>query len=429
MLSKPSSIRRYHVAALSIPFRALIDPVVVPGFGFAVIDVEGKVLFHSDPQHNLSENFFVESDGNRRLRALAGARHEELVDIRYWGDEHRALVFPMSVGQQWTLVTFYDYDLIRTVNVEWLMVALVLLVLYAGGYVIICLGTLLVRPRYRAPWLWPDPARSKEYVELLPPLILLSVAFALAIALMPASELVAAAWLVPFLAWVLAFHSLNQSSRGGRSTSWPVVIGLATVALLVVLALRIDDRPSQVALAAALGAAPLWMALAGARRASRRQSPLPLPVNVSYGLAAGFFVILTAVLPAAAFFKVGHGMQIESFIKYRTAPRRTGARRGSQERRRSPRDTTGRALRRKRACEQAFRKHTPIGSRERPATGALSAVLLFHRGGKLDELWREQGRRRGRARKRDRAIRPIERSFGRVRRAPAVLFGVVRPFA
>ena len=84
---------------------------------------------------------------------------------------------------------------------------------------------------------------------------------------MPASELVAATWLVLFLAWVLAFHSLNQSS-GGRLTTWPVVIGLATVALLVALALRVDDRPSQVALVAALGAAPMWIALAGARRAS-----------------------------------------------------------------------------------------------------------------------------------------------------------------
>jgi len=55
------------------------------------------------------------------------ARHSELVDLQYWGDDHRAFVFPTDIGQRWTLVTFYDKDLIRTVNVEWLIITLVLL--------------------------------------------------------------------------------------------------------------------------------------------------------------------------------------------------------------------------------------------------------------------------------------------------------------
>ena len=139
------------------------------------------MLFHSDPQHKLSENFFVEADGNRRLRALVGARHSEFVDTQYWGNDYRALVHPMEVGQRWTLVAFYDQDLIRTVNVEWLILALMLLMMCVGVYMAISVGVLFVRPRYRAPWLWPDPARSREYVDLLLPLLLLVGAFALAI--------------------------------------------------------------------------------------------------------------------------------------------------------------------------------------------------------------------------------------------------------
>ena len=42
------------VTTLTIPMHSLIDPVMVPGFGFAVINDEGRVLFHSDPHHNLS---------------------------------------------------------------------------------------------------------------------------------------------------------------------------------------------------------------------------------------------------------------------------------------------------------------------------------------------------------------------------------------
>src|SRR5262249_36951230 len=156
----------------NIPMQALIDTVTVPGFGFAVINGDGRVLFHSDPEHNLSEDFFVESDGSRRLKALVSARHEECADIKYWGDDHRACVTPLELstgtgspialfGAPWTLVTFYDKDLARTVNVEWLVIVVVLLTLYAGVYLAICLVVLLLRPKYRAPWLWPDPTRSR----------------------------------------------------------------------------------------------------------------------------------------------------------------------------------------------------------------------------------------------------------------------------
>ena len=315
VLSKPSIDKRFRVAALSIPLHALIEPVVVPGFGFAVINDAGSVLFHSDPRHNLSEDFFVESDGNRRLRALVGARHAELVDLQYWGDDHRAYVFPMNVGQPWTLVTFYDKDLIRTVNVEWLILTLVLLVLYVGAYVVVCLGVLFVRPRYRAPWLWPDPGRSKAYVDLVPPVVLLVAAFALAIALLPVSELVVAAWLLPLLGWVIAYHTLNPSLGRARLT-WPVVVGLATVAALMFLALQINDDRARLVLLTAFGVVPAWIAVASARRSRGRQSPLALPVHISYGLIAGLCLSFASMLPAAAFFRVGYGTEVESFIKY-----------------------------------------------------------------------------------------------------------------
>ena len=50
-------------------------------------------------------------------------------------------------GAPWTLVTFYDKDLARTVNVEWLVVVVVLLVSYTSVYVAICLAVLFVRPK------------------------------------------------------------------------------------------------------------------------------------------------------------------------------------------------------------------------------------------------------------------------------------------
>jgi hypothetical protein len=96
MISRPSSTKEFKVAGLAIPMRSLIEPVVVDGFGFIVIDDRGAVLFHSDPQHSLSENFFIETDNDRRLRALVAARRTEWLDIKYWGDDHRAFVSPLT---------------------------------------------------------------------------------------------------------------------------------------------------------------------------------------------------------------------------------------------------------------------------------------------------------------------------------------------
>ena len=60
---------------------------------------------------------------------------------------------------------------------------------------------LIAVPRCRASWLWPDPARSKQYLDVVPPLLLLAAALAVGIAVLPRADLILLAWLIPFLAW------------------------------------------------------------------------------------------------------------------------------------------------------------------------------------------------------------------------------------
>ena len=67
---------------LSIPMRPLLEPVLPPGFEFAVIDQDGQVHFHSDTQRNVHENLLVETDQNRRLQSLVTTtrrRHRQRV--------------------------------------------------------------------------------------------------------------------------------------------------------------------------------------------------------------------------------------------------------------------------------------------------------------------------------------------------------------
>ncbi|HSS51056.1 MAG TPA: cache domain-containing protein, partial [Thermoanaerobaculia bacterium] len=202
----------YSVVALSLPMISVIDPVLPPRFEFAVIDDEGQVLFHSDRQRNLTENFFAETDQDRRLQAAVFARRPETLSIRYWGEDYLARVAPVQ-GMPWTVVALRDQRLLRAVNVDWITAAALFVGIYLGT---IALGLTLftiARPAYRAPWLWPDPAHASDYVQLAAGLGILSAAFAWIIQLARGEALLWIGVLVPAVTWIGAYLKLGASGN------------------------------------------------------------------------------------------------------------------------------------------------------------------------------------------------------------------------
>ncbi len=219
ILSKP--FEGGGVSALTIPLKTLLDPVLVPGFGFALIDDSGRVLFHSDSEHNLSESFFTETDGSRRLRALVAARHAEHLDLQYWGEDHRAFVKPVRIkglDAEWSLVTFYDKQLIRTVNMEGIISATFYTLVYCGVFVCAVLGLLMFRPSYRAPWLWPDAEHAGIYLRLLLSHAALAAAFAVAILWFSPGGLLLTSWVLPLLTWCLTSFVLRPDGKPRRGS-------------------------------------------------------------------------------------------------------------------------------------------------------------------------------------------------------------------
>jgi hypothetical protein len=158
VLAKRRASTDLPVATISIPMRSLIRPVLPPGFEFAVIDHTGKVLFHSDRHRNVSENFFEETDDNRRLRAQISAHSAEPVSIRYWGAAYRAYVKPMELPDAY-VVAMAQKQRAWAINREWLVVALIFLAGYLGVWLVVALATLVSD----ASWIWPDPARRVSY--------------------------------------------------------------------------------------------------------------------------------------------------------------------------------------------------------------------------------------------------------------------------
>ena len=261
VLAKPTRLpesENLPVASISIPLRSVIGAVVPPGFEYAVIDAEGRVQFHSDAQRNMNEDLFQETDGNRRLRAIVSARSSDTLSLDYWGREYRAHVLPSGIPG-WSIVTLFDKQATRGLNLESAAVSMLFLVIYMAAW----LAAMILALRMGATWLWPDPLRQKHYRALAIAYGLLLAAFAGIKYLQGGKAMLAAGFGIPMIGWVVSYAVLNRA-------------------------------PSR---AAAL---------------IRRPDPL-----TEYALMGSLLLILSGVVPGVAFVLRAHDLQIESYVKHR----------------------------------------------------------------------------------------------------------------
>jgi hypothetical protein len=320
-LSSDTALQReFPVITMSVPSAlSLINPVLPRHFGFAIVDRSGTVLFHSDSHRNTVENFFAETDDDPRVKAAVEARQNESMNIRYWGDDYRAYVQPMK-DLPWTLITFREKGPLRTLNTEALTITLIFLLAIFAGLVACISVVLLLDPRYRARWVWPDPARVKTYVELSAAYLgLLAFAAVLFLTLHDGALLAFPFWFVP-LVFAITYLYLRARLYGpkrlavvafaatfaggllvlmwrGRSGGWADLATIVAAVLLVAVVVRAVMRPDDAG---------------GAERLRERQTALPL----CYVGAAFLLLLVTSAVPATAFFKSAFEMETESYVKW-----------------------------------------------------------------------------------------------------------------
>ncbi len=161
------------VAALEVKLPSVTDVGVPPGMGFAVIDQEGEVLFHSDARRNLRENFFKETNRDGRLRQAVFARVTTQFDGGYWGKDRHFYIAPLFPEQikespdvHWSLVTYWDIDMLRGLNLRALYSSGALFLMYG----IIALSIAILgwwissranKTAYR--WVWPQSENLHRY--------------------------------------------------------------------------------------------------------------------------------------------------------------------------------------------------------------------------------------------------------------------------
>lgn len=320
----PLDVRGFKVATLTLPLRSAIDPITPPGFEFAVIDNEtGAVLFHSSSDRNGVENFFTETDGDQRLRSAVFAHRGEEMSVRYFGESYMAILQPVE-KLPWTVVALRNEDLLQGLNMGWVVTTILFLLLTSSPFAAVLLTVVIARPGYRAPWLWPNPHRAGDYMNLAVLLALYCLAFGLAIKRLPETgQLLGIATTLPFFALLTCYIRLKERATSVKKIAVYGGFVVLSVALLWILFgnLLDDDASSWIDYAAA-GAVVLLIfstSLLSARNPEQWRlwaEKFHLPVARAYPLAALLLVVLTTVLPTMGIFKAVHRLELHSFIRH-----------------------------------------------------------------------------------------------------------------
>ena len=102
------------------------QPLLPAEIGFAVVNRDGLVLFHSDHTRSMKENFIQESENDLLLRTLVEHRQPGSLHVTYRAQDEQILVRPLDfdAGKQpvpfaspdWSLIVFQDHDLPDTLN-------------------------------------------------------------------------------------------------------------------------------------------------------------------------------------------------------------------------------------------------------------------------------------------------------------------------
>lgn len=321
----------FAVVAVGTELIDITHAVPPPGVQLAVIDESGEVLYHSDVQRIGYENFFTEADHNLNLRSAVVARRAGPVDAKYWGEDQSMYVRPLA-GSGWTLVTFRPKRLTRVLNVEGCLLAVVMLLMNALPWFVVYMLVLLIFPGYRAPRLWPDVARTRDYARLsviLVALLLLSCADIYTLA--PWSSF----WemlIIPNMAIASTYLVLHRTGAERRyRIAIAVWIALNAVYVAHLAGAVVDPTHfarvypwvlKSVLILLALGVALLALYLFSPTRRNSavanglRELSFTIGYSRLYRLCGVLLLVVGVTVPVAGFFAISRRVESQLLVKY-----------------------------------------------------------------------------------------------------------------
>ncbi|HEV2731248.1 MAG TPA: hypothetical protein VGV15_14550, partial [Terriglobales bacterium] len=228
-------------ASLTSEPLSLIDPILPFGYGFALVDATGLVLFHSDKTKNQHENFLQESDWNKQLQAaMFGHSTQSSLTVKYLGNDYQMRVVPvMGVSQApWSLIVFRDLTFVRTLNLQSMtMTSLLLLAILGIPAMVIAIWCLIRQPKFAAEWLWPNRARLSTYIYQIVIYTSLIILF-LSLGFTGSSEQnIAACVTIPYFAFLLTAWCIGACApRKRKGAARALLSGLVMILMLGAIA-------------------------------------------------------------------------------------------------------------------------------------------------------------------------------------------------
>jgi hypothetical protein len=297
-------------SSLDTRLLSLMGPALPAGYGFAVIDSGGQVLFHSDEVKNLEEPFFAECENNPGLRAAVVSRVDRHFDTQYLGKGHRMYVSALD-GTPWTLVVFVDKQMARTVNLEVITLSMVLYLLFTLSVValisLICLTRMIVFSGRYLPtdgdwmtWLWPASERAFHYELLTVFYVLIACTFIVAL-FIGGLFLIVCGIVLPLLAAGLWWLILRDAPPPARAAEDKISAFVARVVCFY-STLREDALARQ--------KAPNNIVV------DKTLSRVGLPYRTRYAIAFAGLLGIVSVLPAAGFFQIAHDFESRLMVKH-----------------------------------------------------------------------------------------------------------------
>jgi hypothetical protein len=294
---EPSLLR---VASIVTPLLSLIHPVLPPDYGFAVVNQDGNVLFHSNSSKNGNENIFDESRGDSELRAAVFSRLGKHLTFDYTGFSHDAFITPFGTIQRcpWTLIVFSRLSTVSGRRIERIWIFAILALLY---YVIfLLLSIFLVRSRdYPFPWMWPQFSRSGRYRHIALAVILIALPFAWLIFQTPSWDVLVAVILIPGATVAVVLLKLRSRER---EICW-IAVGLWCVSFVPIVN-GLENWWPWFLPASYICAGYVFLSLRTVTVWLSRSKGPSLPSSFASALLC--VLILVGIMPCIAFFKVAY---------------------------------------------------------------------------------------------------------------------------
>ena len=180
VLAAPLPDPKLWMKVLAIRCESLFKPVLPSGYGFAIVDLQGKVLFHSSSVRNLTEDFNKESRQDANVLALIAQGGTGSLDVSYLGTEKKMWITPVQglSNPRLTLIVYKDSAFFTTANMAVVIVFGLLVLFYAILPVFFVVAVHVIRQgEYPLEAIWPNEDFKAHYFHIILANALLASAF------------------------------------------------------------------------------------------------------------------------------------------------------------------------------------------------------------------------------------------------------------